>query len=119
MKLRHMVGALGLMALAAAAADEPPWEVAGRQGIVRNVIVPTEQARDREAYARQIPLLCGTPEQSCFLNFYTNSSGVPLAMPLPDAIQGEATAIFRRSTKQGAELFRWACRVQPGTEGCF
>ena len=40
MKLRHMVGVLGVIVMAAAAtADEAPWEVAGRQGIVREDIV--------------------------------------------------------------------------------
>jgi hypothetical protein len=104
----------------AAALAEPAdtWPVAGQQGIIRFVIVPVESARDRAAYARQIELLCA-PGQSCFLNFYTNSSGAPLAVPLPDAIDREATVVFRRSLKQGAELLRWSCRLQVVTDDCF
>lgn len=94
------------------------WTVAGQQGLVRYVIVPAEQARDREAYVRQIAQLC-EPEGTCFLNFYTNSSAAPAAVPLPDAIEREATAVFRRSAKQGAETFRWSCRVQLAAPGCF
>ena len=113
--------ALALAALAAAsgavhAADT--WEVAGRQGIMRFVIVPTELARDRAAYAQQIERLC-EPGQSCFLNFYTNSSGAPVGLPLPDAIDQESTAVFRRSIKQGAEQMRWNCRLQVQPDGCF
>jgi hypothetical protein len=93
------------------------WPVAGQQGIIRFVIVPAESARDRAAYARQIDLLCA-PGQSCFLNFYTNSSGAALALPLPDAIDREATLVFRRSLKQGAELLRWSCRLQVADD-CF
>ena len=103
------------------AADAPPpepWPVAGQQGIMRFVIVPTALARDREAYARQIELLC-QPGQSCFLNFYTNTQGAALAVPLPDAIDKEATAVFRRSIKQGAELMRWSCRLQLAPDDCF
>jgi hypothetical protein len=100
------------------AAPTEPWPVAGQQGIMRFVIVPTELARDREAYARQIELLCATG-QTCFLNFYTNTRGATLAMPLPDAIDHEATAVFRRSMKQGAELLRWSCRLQVAPDDCF
>jgi hypothetical protein len=112
---------LGLSALPAHAADPTPadaWPVAGQQGIMRFVIVPTELARDRAAYARQIELLC-PPGQSCFLNFYTNTSGAALAVPLPDAIDAQATAVFRRSMKQGAELMRWSCRLQVAPDDCF
>jgi hypothetical protein len=110
-----------LAALAAptvrAGADDP-WPLAGQQGIVRSVIVPMDQARDRAAYVRQVQLLC-QPNQTCFLNFYTNSTGAPLSMPLPDAISNESTAAYRRSTKQGSEIFRWNCRLQIPKEDCF
>jgi hypothetical protein len=102
----------------ATAAPAEPWPVAGRQGVMRFVIVPTELARDRAAYASQIELLC-QPGQSCFLNFYTNTQGAALAVPLPDAIDQEATAVFRRSMKQGAELMRWSCRLQVAPDDCF
>ena len=107
-----------LLCHGAHAAPPEPWPVAGQQGIMRFVIVPTELARDRAAYARQIELLC-LPAQTCFLNFYTNTSGAALAMPLPDAIDHEATAVFRRSMKQGAELLRWSCRLQVAPDDCF
>ena len=104
----------------AIAADDAAggWPEVGRQGLTRFVIVPAEQARDREAYTRQIARLC-TDGLSCFVNFYTNSSGAELTMPLPDAVIHEATAVFRRSTKQGAELFRWSCRLGVDAVNCF
>lgn len=107
-----------LLAAAAHAGDETPWPVAGQQGLMRFVIVPAELARDREAYVRQIARLCA-PERTCFVNFYTNSSGAALAMPLPDAIDREATAVFRRSMKNGAESLRWSCRLQQPEPNCF
>lgn len=103
---------------AAATEAETPWPIAGQQGLMRFVIVPTELARDQAAYARQIALLC-EPQRTCFLNFYTNTTGASPAVPLPDAIDHEATATFRRSMKQGAELMRWSCRLQTGDESCF
>ena len=114
--------AAGLLAASlagqACAADDAKWPIAGRQGIMQFVIVPTPDARDREAYAKQVERLC-EPNLTCFINFYTNSSGAPLAVPLPEAIDKEPAAIFRRSTKQGAELFRWSCRMATGDADCF
>lgn len=104
-------------ALPAVSAAEP-WPVVGQQGLVRMVIVPAELAADQAAYEAQIARLC-EPERTCFLNFYTNSSGAPVAMPLPDAISHEATATYRRSMKNGVQVFLWSCRLQvPGRE-CF
>jgi hypothetical protein len=102
-----------------AAAAEAPWAVAGQQGLVRLVIVPTEQAKESAAYQRQITLLCGGTDRTCFLNFYTNSSGAVLAVPLPDAISNEPTAVFRRSNKQQGEYFRFSCRMQLDLQNCF
>lgn len=102
----------------ALAAPEAAWTVAGQQGLVRFVIVPVEAARDRGAYTRQIAQLC-EPGRTCFLNFYTNSTGTPVELPLPDAIDKEATAVFRRSEKQRAERFQWSCRMSMSTEPCF
>jgi hypothetical protein len=116
------VGLLAMLAACAApalhAAPSEPWPVAGQQGLVRFVIAPRDQARDRAAYDQQIQLLC-EPDRTCFLNFFTNSTGAPLAVPLPDAIDHEATAVFRRSAKRGAETFRWSCRLQIPQEDCF
>lgn len=107
-----------LVLAAGGARAEDTWQVAGQQGIMRFVIVPTDLARDRAAYARQIELLCA-PGTTCFLNFYTNTTGATVAMPLPDAIDHESTAVFRRSIKQGAEQIRWSCRLQMNSENCF
>ena len=119
---RTLRGTLLLMAVwtvpTVHAALDDPWPLAGQQGIVRSVIVPMDQARDRAAYARQVRLLC-EPNQTCFLNFYTNSTGAPLSMPLPDATSNESTAAYRRSAKQGTEIFRWNCRLQIPKEDCF
>lgn len=106
-----------LWATQATAADTA-WPVAGQQGLVRYVIVPAEQARDAEAYLRQVAKLCD-PERTCFLNFYTNSSGAPASVPLPDAIAAEATATFRRSMKNGAERLQWSCRMKMPQQECF
>ncbi len=80
--------------------------------------MPEAEARDRAAYQREIERLC-EPERTCFVNFYTNRSGAPLALPLPEAVAHEATAIFRRSMKRGAEVFQWSCRLQVDQEPCF
>ena len=116
------VGLLALLLACTApalhAAPGEPWPVAGQQGLVRLIIVPGDQARDRAAYNRQIQLLC-EPDRTCFLNFFTNSTGAPLAVPLADAIDHEATAVFRRSAKRGTESFRWSCRLQVPQEDCF
>lgn len=95
-----------------------PWQVAGRQGLMLLVIVPAEQARDQAAYEAQIKQFC-PPQRTCFVNFYTNSTGAEASVPLPDAIGSEATATFRRSMKQGAESFRWSCRLQQPLPNCF
>lgn len=99
-------------------ADDKPWTDLGRQGMTRIVIVPLELAADRDAYARQLQRLCAGSE-TCFVNFYTNSRGVELSLPLPDAVASEPTAVFRRSAKQGAELMRFSCRLQLDTVNCF
>lgn len=94
------------------------WPVAGRQGLVQVVIVPEAVADQREAYAAQVALLC-PPEVTCFVNFYTNRTGATVGLPLPEAIEREATATFRRSSKNGAERFQWACRMKQGNDPCF
>lgn len=100
------------------AASDATWPVAGRQGIVRFVIVPADKATDERAYEEQIARLCD-PEQSCFLNFYTNSTGAPSEVPLPDAIASEATATYRRSLKNGVRLLTWSCRLKVPDRPCF
>jgi hypothetical protein len=104
----------------AKADDSPSWQVVGVQGLVQVVIVPKEQARDFSAYKVQLAKLCPS-ERTCFVNFYENSSGAKAELPLPDAIANEATARFRRSMKNGAELFQWSCRAAEGTNDaqCF
>jgi len=94
------------------------WELVGRQGAIYVVVVPAAEAGDRDAYAREVKRLC-QPGQSCFINFFTNSTAAPLSLPLPDAVASEATAIFRHSVKQGAEMFRWSCRVAKDPADCF
>lgn len=100
------------------AGEAGAWSVIGQQGLARFVLVPSEQASTYTAYEDQISRLC-EPERTCFLNFYTNSTGAPLGMPLPDAIANEATATYRRSMKNGLQQFMWSCRLKiPGKE-CF
>ncbi len=111
----------GASAIAQTPAQDPapaPWQVAGRQGLMLLVIVPAELASDAAAYQAQLKQLC-PGDRTCFVNFYTNSSGAEASVPLPDAIDREATATFRRSVKQGAESFRWSCRLQLAVANCF
>jgi len=118
-----MLAGLALCASAAqaqpASSPEADWPLAGRQGLIRVVIVPLAQATDAAAYHRQIARLCADASQSCFVNFYTNSRGVEVGLPLPEAIAQEATVVFRRSIKQAAELFSWSCRLQIDPQRCF
>lgn len=119
MKSIHVLIATAMLAACAAATAAPDaWPVAGRQGVIQVVIVPEAAARDRAAYAQQIEQLC-PPQSTCFINFHTNSSGAPVAVPLPDAISQESTAVFRRSVKQGGEYFRWSCRMGIDAANCF
>lgn len=82
------------------------------------VIVPLAQAQDRAAYDEQIAALC-KGQETCFINFFTNSTNAGLAVPMPDAIDKEATAVLRRSAKQGVNSFRWSCRLKRPEIDCF
>jgi hypothetical protein len=103
---------------ASRAADSDAWLLAGRQGIIRLVIVPVAQANNRAAYDREIAALC-EGQETCFVNFFTNSTGAPVTVPLPDAIDQEATAVLRRSAKQGVNSFRFSCRLKRPEADCF
>jgi hypothetical protein len=106
------------LSTAAAAADGPTWQVVGQQGLLQVVIVPPEKATQAAAYRAQIAKLCPA-ERTCFINFFTNSTGATAALPLPDAIAAEPTARFRRSVKNGAELLQWSCRLGVPGGDCF
>ena len=118
MSLLSVVFALFALSAGSASAAADTWLVAGQQGLVRIVIVPMEHASDSSAYEGQIQSLCD-PERTCFLNFYTNSTGVTPAVPVPDAIANEATATYRRSMKNGVQVFKWSCRMKVSTRECF
>ena len=107
-----------LAASGAFATSAKPWVVAGKQGLVQVVIVPAEHAANRGAYEQQVSRLC-EPERTCFINFYTNSTGAALAVPVPEAIASEATATFRRSSKNGVQVFQWSCRMKLSAQDCF
>lgn len=112
--------ALPLLAPTTAVGQASPeaWTIAGRQGIILQVIVPAGLARDMAAYRQQIETLCAGKE-TCFVNFFTNSTAAELTIPLPEAITQEATAVVRRSGKNGVEGFRWSCRMAMPEPGCF
>ena len=94
------------------------WTFAGRMGIVQYVVVPVAQARERTYYDRIIEAQCGDASR-CFLRFFTNSTGAEIALPLPDVIGHEATALYQRSDKRGGSDFRWSCRLKISTGDCF
>ncbi len=125
--LGRFIGLAGVALLACAAhsasAAEPDadkgWTIMGHQGMVRMVLVPPDKATDLQSYEQQIALICGDAT-NCFLNFYTNSTGAAIELPLPDAISHEATAIYRKSYKKGVPLLTWSCRMGvPGADECF
>jgi hypothetical protein len=101
-----------------AATDESAWQVVGHQGVLQVVIVPREQASNDAAYQAEIAKLCA-PQTTCFINFFTNTTGVQAELPLPDVIAHEATARFRRSMKNGLEKLEWSCRLNRGDNECF
>lgn len=115
---RALLAGGAALAFPVMAAEANAWTVAGQQGLVRFIIVPMEQAHDEHAYERQIVNLCD-PDRTCFLNFYTNSTGAPVTVPLPDAIANESTATYRRSMKNGVQMFTWSCRMKVAGKDCF
>ncbi|HSD60502.1 MAG TPA: hypothetical protein VLC55_06575 [Burkholderiales bacterium] len=101
-----------------AGAEPPAWQLAGSLGMLQFVVVSEARARDRALYDEAIAALC--PQvPTCFLRFFTNSTGAPLVMPLPDEILAEPTATYQRSAKQGNELFQWSCRLGIPGGNCF
>jgi len=116
--VKAAIALLAALGATGATAGDDAWVLVGRQGVVMQVIVPEAQARERAAYDRELERLCAT-EATCFVNFYTNRTGAPVALPLADVIAHEATATFRRSGKRGAAVFTWSCRLQVANEPCF
>ncbi len=110
--------AAAALALLLAAGSAHAWEVAGRQGLVLQVVLPEAEAKDRAAYDRELERLCGE-QPTCFVNFYTNRDGAPLTLPLAESIAHQATATYRRSGKRGVGVFSWSCRLQLPGEPCF
>lgn len=94
------------------------WTFAGRMGIVQYVIVPAGRSGERAYYERVVEGQCGAAPR-CFLRFFTNTDGAEVALPLPDAIARQATALYQRSDKRGSAEFRWSCRMPVATPDCF
>lgn len=101
-----------------AAAESPAWQLAGNLGMLQFVVVSEARARDRALYDEAIAALC-PPAATCFLRFFTNSTGAPLSMPLPDVVLAEPAATYQRSAKQANELFQWSCRLGMPGGNCF
>ncbi|HEX9180136.1 MAG TPA: hypothetical protein VF859_07065 [Burkholderiales bacterium] len=99
-----------------AAAEATAWQVAGSLGMMQFVVVSESRAKDRAVYDEAITALC---QSTCFLRFFTNSTGARLAVPLPDAILAEPAAMYQRSAKQGNEIFQWSCRLGIPGGNCF
>lgn len=121
---RMLCALLGALTLSAGAnagqesANTQDWIVAGRLGLMQFIVVPEASARDRAYYSRVIEQSCDK-EETCFLRFFTNSSGAAPVVPLPDAILAEPTAMFQRSIKQAREQFSWSCRLGLAEANCF
>lgn len=121
---RMLCALLGALTLSAGAnagqesANTQDWIVAGRLGLMQFIVVPEASARDRAYYSRVIEQSCDR-EETCFLRFFTNSSGAAPVVPLPDAILAEPTAMFQRSIKQAREQFQWSCRLGLAESACF
>lgn len=116
--MRRLLLCAALGAAVPAQAGEPAWQPAGSLGMLQFVVVSEARARDRALYDEAVAALCPAGA-TCFLRFFTNSAGVPLSMPLPDAVLAEPTAMFQRSAKQGNELFQWSCRLAMPGGNCF
>ena len=82
------------------------------------IVVPEASARDRAYYNRVIEQSCDK-EETCFLRFFTNASGVAMSFPLPDAVLAEPTVMFQRSAKHRTEQFQWSCRLGLAESACF
>ena len=94
------------------------WQLAGSLGMLQFVVVSEARAKERALYNEAIAALCA-PGATCFLRFFTNSSGASLGVPLSDAILAEPTAMYQRSAKQGNEIFQWSCRLAMPGGNCF
>lgn len=101
----------------AASGDSDKWQVAGQLGLLKFIVVPETAAKDRTYYDQAIKELC-SPDDTCFLRFFTNSQHAALGIPLADAIEKEPTAMFQRSAKQQREMFQWSCRMKM-PDACF
>lgn len=107
----------GLAQAQAQTSSGPGWQVAGSLGLLQFVVVSGERIRQREFYDEVIAARC-PPDTTCFVRFFTNATGAPVALPLADAILAEPAASFQRSAKQSNEVFEWSCRLGlPGN--CF
>lgn len=115
--LTSVLLALTATAVHAATSDAQKWQIAGQLGLMKFVVVPEAAAGDRAYYDEAIKELCA-PDDTCFLRFFTNSQHAALGVPLADAIEQEATAMFQRSAKQQREMFQWSCRMKM-PDACF
>lgn len=105
---------------AATRADGPDnWALVGRLGLLQFVVVPEAFAREGDYYRRIIDEVCADKVASCFVRFFTNSTGAKLDFPLPDAVLNEPTVMFQRSAKHQREQFQWSCRLGMAESSCF
>ncbi len=120
--MKRTLGALAAIAAlspAAAADSASDWQLAGRLGLLQFIVVPEASAQDRAYYDRIIEEVCADRGSSCFLRFFTNSTGAKLDFPLPDVVLNEPTVMFQRSAKHQQEQFQWSCRLRRAASTCF
>ena len=122
MKMRAVCCALVTTCLlpSAVRADDPDnWTLAGRLGLLQFVVVPEASARDGDYYRRILDEVCADKVASCFVRFFTNSTGAKLDFPLLDAVLNEPTVMFQRSAKHQREQFQGNCRLGMAESSCF
>ena len=92
--------------------------IAAKMGIMQFIIVPLERQKDKKYHLNTIKLLC-PGKDTCFLNFFTNSTNAKITFPLKDEILNEPTLIYRRSAKHQNATLQWSCRLSLAVTNCF
>ena len=94
------------------------FNVVGQLGLMKFIIIPVEKQSNVEFHRKIIKKTCIQGE-TCFLNFFTNSTNAPENFPLDDRILSEPTLMYKYSTKHRNEIEDWSCRLNLPVKSCF